>query len=96
MNTNEIKYLENTIRDYKEAKERKIQVWEWLEKIEKVENCLSKFMNIDFEEPLSKQDIANMQNLQFALHYAGVKKIKVRWYSLQVKKSYLSETANKI
>lgn len=76
MNTNEIKYLENTIRDYKEAKERKIQVWEWLEKIEKVENCLSKFMNIDFEEPLSKQDIANMQNLQFALHYAGVKKNK--------------------
>lgn len=76
MNINDIKYLEDTIRDYKEAKERKIQVLEWLEKIESVDNCLSKFMNIDFEEPLSKQDISNLQNFKFALHYAGVKKNK--------------------
>ena len=76
MNINDIKYLNDTIRDYKEAKERKIQVLEWLEKIESWEQTLSKFMRIDFEKALSKQDIATLQNLQAALHYGGVRKSK--------------------
>lgn len=73
MTENEIKYLEGVLQDYKENKERKIQVLEWLEKIEKDGNRLSKFMSIDFDKPLSKKNIGDIQNLQQAMKHGGAR-----------------------